>query len=139
MDFVQTIRNSSHELLVVINDILDLSKIEGGHLEIQSEAFSLRDCIEGSLDLVAERAASKNLELVFQWSEPDMVIVSDQTRLRQIIVNCRFRDILYDGCSYYVAQCCQMLSSKSLKFSFRDRTVNPFQQIYFGGLCIRSS
>ena len=87
-DFAMTVRNSGDALLVIINDILDFSKIESGHLELERQPFSVRDCVEGSLDLVAAQASSKGLELVGRLGdEVPPVVVGDATRLRQVLVN----------------------------------------------------
>ena len=87
-EFAETIRTSADALLSIINDILDFSKIESGHLDLDSHPFDLRDCIEGALDLVAPRAAEKNLDLAYHVEEnvPD-ALIGDFTRLRQILVN----------------------------------------------------
>ncbi len=87
-DFAMTIRNSSEILLNIINDILDFSKLEVDKLELEHQRFSLRDCLEGSLDLLAPQAAAKGLDLAYLIHEktPE-IIVGDVTRLRQIIVN----------------------------------------------------
>ena len=87
-DFVETTQSSSDALLMLINDILDLSKIESGKLELEQHSFNLRTCIEESLDLLAFRAAEKNLELAYIINpETPIDIVGDSTRLRQILVN----------------------------------------------------
>ncbi|MGB3509281.1 MAG: response regulator [Microcoleaceae cyanobacterium] len=88
IDFVETIRNSSDALLTIINDILDFSKIESGKLELENQAFNLRECIEIALDLFAEQAANQKIELAYYWhpSTPTNIIL-DFTRIRQIIVN----------------------------------------------------
>ncbi|BGP60434.1 hypothetical protein NBRC10512_004439 [Rhodotorula toruloides] len=86
-DYVETIKNSSQELLVVINDILDYSKIELDHLELTYEPVHLRAVIESSMDMVAERAATKSVELALLIEEGDIYIMGDLARLRQIIVN----------------------------------------------------
>ncbi len=87
-DFTETIRTSGDALLTIINDILDFSKIESGKLDLEEHPFDLRSCIEESLDLVAARAAEKNLELAYLFAPriPNTV-VGDVTRLRQILVN----------------------------------------------------
>ena len=87
-DYAETVRASGDALLVIINDILDFSKIESGQLELESQPFSVRDCVEGSLDLVAAQAAAKGLDLAYQL-EPGVppVLVGDVTRLRQVLVN----------------------------------------------------
>ncbi len=87
-DFLETTQSSSDALLMLINDILDLSKIESGKLELEQHSFTLRTCIEESLDLLAFRAAEKNLELAYIInSETPINIIGDSTRLRQILVN----------------------------------------------------
>jgi GAF domain-containing protein/CheY-like chemotaxis protein len=87
-DYVATIRESGDALLTIINDILDFSKIEAGRMDIESQPFDLRDCVESALDLVAARAAEKNLECayVFEGDVPPAV-QGDVTRVRQVILN----------------------------------------------------
>lgn len=68
----QTIKNSSDELLVVINDILDYSKIELDHLSLHLEKVQLRSALERSMDMVAERAASKSIELALILEQGDI-------------------------------------------------------------------
>ena len=87
-DFVETTQSSSDALLMLINDILDLSKIESGKLELEEHSFNLRTCIEESLDLVAFKAAEKDIELAYLiHPQTPKMIVGDVTRLRQILVN----------------------------------------------------
>ncbi|HEY9832246.1 MAG TPA: response regulator [Stenomitos sp.] len=86
--FVETIRNSGEALLTIINDILDFSKIESGKLELEEQPFKLRMCIEESLDLLAPKAAEKELELAYLIDpQTPITIAGDVTRLRQILVN----------------------------------------------------
>ncbi|HKS69482.1 MAG TPA: histidine kinase dimerization/phospho-acceptor domain-containing protein, partial [Ktedonobacterales bacterium] len=87
-EFALTIRQSSEVLLTLINDILDFSKIEANKIELESQPFDLRECVEGALDLVAQRAQEKDLDLAYLVDDqtPDGV-VGDPTRLRQIRVN----------------------------------------------------
>ncbi len=84
---VETIRNSGDSLLTIINDILDFSKIEAGKMELEEQRFSLRDCIEESLDLIAQCASQKQLELGYEIKGQPAAIIGDATRLRQILVN----------------------------------------------------
>jgi PAS domain S-box-containing protein len=87
-DFVEIIRQSGDSLLTVINDILDFSKIESGRIELESEEFVLRECLEGALDLLAPRAAEKGIDLLYEISDGAPVMVrGDSTRLRQIFMN----------------------------------------------------
>ena len=86
--FVHTIRNSSETLLTIINDILDYSKIEAGKLEFEEISFSLSECLEDVLDLLAHDAHEKGLELLY-IEEENMAThrIGDPTRLKQILVN----------------------------------------------------
>ncbi len=87
-DYVSTIRDSGDALLTIINDILDFSKIEAGRMDIEAQAFDLRECVESALDLVTARAMEKHLDTayVFEGDIPP-AIVGDVTRLRQILLN----------------------------------------------------
>ncbi len=87
-EFADTIRHSGEALLTIINDILDFSKIEADRLELEHQAFDLRECVESSLDLLAPSAAEKGLDLAYLIRlETPEAIVGDVTRLRQILVN----------------------------------------------------
>jgi len=88
MDFIQTIRSSGDALLTIINDILDFSKIEAGRLELESNPFDLRICVESALDLLASGAGAKNIDLAYLiHPQTPEAIVGDSTRLQQILVN----------------------------------------------------
>ena len=87
-EYVRIFRRGGDTLLSLINDILDLSKVEGGHLELERSEFDLREVTERTTELLAIRAHEKGLELVCQVM-PDVpsVLVGDAMRLRQILVN----------------------------------------------------
>jgi PAS domain S-box-containing protein len=87
-EFAEIIRNSGDALLTIINDILDFSKIEAGKMDLESQPFDLRDCIEGTLDLIATRAFDKGLDLAYVIDEHvPPVMMGDITRVRQIVLN----------------------------------------------------
>jgi GAF domain-containing protein/CheY-like chemotaxis protein len=87
-DYAETIRTSGDALLTIINDILDFSKIEAGRVELEQQAFELRGCIEGAVDVLAPAAAAKHLELVYTIDDAlPRTIVGDQGRVRQIVIN----------------------------------------------------
>ena len=87
-DYAVTIRNSADNLLAVINEILDLSKIEAGKLTIENVELELRSLIEDVADLVAPQASAKGLELttILPHDLPEW-LMGDPVRLRQIITN----------------------------------------------------
>jgi len=87
-DCVQTIKTCGSNLLALINDVLDFSKIESGHGELEEIDFVLRVVVEDVLDLLAPRAAEHSLDLVslVHADIPDYV-KGDPTRIRQILLN----------------------------------------------------
>lgn len=87
-EFVSNINTAAENLLGIINDILDLSKIESGHLVIESVPFSLYEVIKNIKSVLTYKALSKNLELDYQI--PDAIphtVLGDPTRLTQILLN----------------------------------------------------
>ncbi len=87
-EYVEIIGSSGDSLLAIINDILDFSKIEAGHMTIEAEEFSLRSCLEASLDVIAPLAAHKHLSLAYEMTaRTPETVVGDVLRLRQILLN----------------------------------------------------
>ncbi|RDC63993.1 hybrid sensor histidine kinase/response regulator [Adhaeribacter pallidiroseus] len=87
-NFTHIIRRSGKNLLSVINDVLDFSKIESGNMELYQEAFSLRDCVEEVMDMFAGKAAEQHLNIMYELDECLPVeIVGDSGRLKQILIN----------------------------------------------------
>lgn len=87
-EFLETIRSSGVTLLQLINDILDVSKIEAGQLKLESAPFNLRECMAGCISTVAVSAKARGLEMrVNVAQDAPEVVAGDALRLRQIIVN----------------------------------------------------
>jgi PAS domain S-box-containing protein len=87
-DYAETVQRSSEALLSIINDILDFSKIESGRLTLETIDFDLRTTIEEVLDLFAEPAQRKGLELgCLLHAEVPTALQGDPGRLRQIFIN----------------------------------------------------
>ncbi|MCU0541775.1 MAG: response regulator [Oscillatoriaceae cyanobacterium Prado104] len=105
-DFVETIRSSGDALLTLINDILDFSKIESGKLDLEEHAFDIRTSIEESLDLVAAKAAQKNLELgYFIDRSVPATAIGDSTRLRQVLINLLSNAVKFTEAGEVVVSC----------------------------------
>ncbi|MGI9610085.1 MAG: PAS domain S-box protein, partial [Acidimicrobiia bacterium] len=87
-EYLGTIKSAVDSLLTLINDILDVSKIEAGRLEFEHLAFSLSDVVEDTVRTLAVKAAEKGLDLTYEIDEqvPDGVM-GDPGRLRQILFN----------------------------------------------------
>ncbi|MBL9209400.1 MAG: response regulator [Opitutaceae bacterium] len=87
-DLADTLCHSSEALLTIINDILDFSKIEAGRLALESIDFDLAEHLELALDLHADAASAKGLELVMHIDpEVPARVRGDPVRLRQVILN----------------------------------------------------
>lgn len=87
-DYAETIRDGAEALLTVLNDILDFSKMEAGRLQIETVDFDLRDTIDGTVELLASRAAAKQLELTsFVPARLPIALRGDPSRLRQVLLN----------------------------------------------------
>ena len=84
----RSVSRSGGQLLAIINDILDLSKIESGKLELEHAPFDLRAVVEAAVELMAPAAHAKGLELTY-WLEPEVPerLVGDEARVRQVLLN----------------------------------------------------
>lgn len=86
--YAETIRTSAEALLKIINDILDLSKLEAGRLSIDPVDFSPGPCVLDAVDLLRPRAVAKGLELTVEFrTRLPAMLHGDDGRLRQILVN----------------------------------------------------
>src|SRR5690606_26266010 len=87
-EYVQTIGTSARSLLGIVNDVLDISRIEAGKLVVDNVGFDIRRCISETLETLAPVAYEKNLELLWQVDNdvPDG-LRGDPLRLRQMITN----------------------------------------------------
>ena len=87
-DYAFTVQKSANNLLTIIDDILDLSKIESGKLDITPVNFSVTDIIEDVIDLLAPIAYEKDIELFFHIeNDVPATVDSDPVRIRQILIN----------------------------------------------------
>ena len=86
--YTDTITSCGEGLLTVINDILDFSKIESGNMELESDDYNLRSCIEDVLDIFGSKAAQLGIDLIYEIDKDvPLQIVGDNLRLRQILTN----------------------------------------------------
>lgn len=87
-EYVEIIRNSGDTLLSIINNILDLTKIEANMIELECQPIEMQSCIEACIDIVSSSAVEKGLKMTYaiQDDTPE-TILADPTRLNQILIN----------------------------------------------------
>jgi signal transduction histidine kinase/ActR/RegA family two-component response regulator len=87
-DYLDTVERSAESLMQLLNDILDVSKIEAGKMELDRAPFSVRDCVESSTRTMFAAAQQKGLELTWDVDPqiPD-TLVGDENRIRQVLLN----------------------------------------------------
>lgn len=84
---LENIENSGRHLLELINDVLDLAKVEAGRMDVFPEPVSVTELCEASLAFVREQATMKNLRLKFQTDDLRAKVIADPKRMRQMLVN----------------------------------------------------
>jgi signal transduction histidine kinase len=86
-EYLQDILSSGRHLLSLINDILDLSKIEAGRMELELATFDLPAALDNALTLVRERAASHGIDVELRLGEGIPALVADERKVKQILLN----------------------------------------------------
>jgi signal transduction histidine kinase len=86
-EYLEDILSSGNHLLSLINDVLDLSKVEAGQVELEINPFSLREALERGVVMVRERAMTDGVQLVLELDPAAEVVEGDERRIRQVIFN----------------------------------------------------
>jgi signal transduction histidine kinase len=87
LEYIKDVHASSLHLLSIINDVLDMSKIEAGKLELQKEDVTLQSVIADVIRIVHERASSRGIELLPELADESIVIWADERAMKQIFLN----------------------------------------------------
>ncbi len=124
LKYLNVIRQSADNLLVIINDILDLSKIEAGKIVIEKIDFSLRDMLQSIQEIMQLKAEQKGLELKIEIDEqiPDRLI-GDPTRLNQILINLVGNSIKFTD-KGYITLGCRLLQSSDERLTIRFKVID---------------
>src|SRR5436305_8806169 len=86
-EYVELVRASGESLLAIVNDVLEISKIEAGHLSVETIPFSLRECIDDAMKTLVIGAGAKGLDLSWKIApETPDALLGDPLRLRQIML-----------------------------------------------------
>jgi signal transduction histidine kinase len=87
LEYIRDIHNSSLHLLSIINDVLDMSKIEAGKLELSKEALNIQSVISDVIRMMHERAQSRGIELITQLLDEEVDVWADERAMKQIFLN----------------------------------------------------
>jgi signal transduction histidine kinase/AmiR/NasT family two-component response regulator len=130
--YAQTILTSGHTLLALLNDILDLSKIEAGKLQLEAKAFYPAGLLESASNLFSGAAQAKGLHLAYEWKGPqDQRYQGDAHRLAQMLANLVGNAIKFTAQGNVRLECVQSSSHGSkaqLEFSVTDTGIGIAQQ-----------
>jgi signal transduction histidine kinase len=120
--YVQHIMSSGRHLLSLINDILDLSKVEAGRMELEVGRFSLPEALESGLTMVRERANQHGIQLHVQTDPDVQIIEADERKVKQVIFNLLTNAVKFtpDSGHVYVSAC---RADPWLEISVRDTGV----------------
>ncbi|BAT52873.1 Histidine Kinase [Nostoc sp. NIES-3756] len=99
-EYLNIIQSSGRHLLALINDILDLSKIEANQLEVQWEKVNVPELCQNILSLVKEKAGNKGLKLSLEIDPNVQILIADPLRLKQMLLNLLFNAVKFtsQGC-----------------------------------------
>ncbi|BCL36218.1 hybrid histidine kinase/response regulator HrmK [Nostoc sp. MS1] len=99
-EYLNIIQSSGKHLLALINDILDLSKIEANQLEVQWEKVNVPELCQNVLSLVKEKAGNKGLKLSLEIDPNAQILIADPLRLKQMLLNLLFNAVKFtsQGC-----------------------------------------
>jgi signal transduction histidine kinase/CheY-like chemotaxis protein/HPt (histidine-containing phosphotransfer) domain-containing protein len=119
-EMVSLIGASGDSLLVTLNDILDFSKIEAGKLELEEAPFDVRDCVDGTLELLSATAASRGLELAaIVAADVPTTAFGDAARLQQMLVNLVGNALKFTEVGEVVVEVVRV-DANALRFLVRD-------------------
>ena len=137
-DYLRDIRDAGRHLLALLNDVLDLSKVEAGQMELDLTTFDAAAAFQYALSLVRERAAQHRVDLTLDLSEELRVIRADELRFRQVLLNLLSNAVKFtaDGGSVAVSAWLDAEdllvtvtdSGVGIPYADQDRIFDTFQQ-----------
>jgi signal transduction histidine kinase len=139
LEYMMDIHKSSLHLLSIINDVLDMSKIEAGKLELSKEALDIEVVVTDVIRMMRERAESRGIELIAQWVDKEVGIWADERAMKQIFLNLLSNAIEFsrDGGKVYIRVITEQPTLAVIEFEDcgigmneeeQERALQPFGQ-----------
>jgi two-component system sensor histidine kinase BarA len=119
--YLQNILASGRNLLELINDLLDLAKIEAGKMDIRAESLSLNDLFEGLINLLKPIAEGKDLSIIPAVGSDVPIMQTDPTKLQQVLYNLLSNAIKFSPNGGRIDISAQMSGTDSIRIAVRDR------------------
>jgi len=119
--YLQNILASGRNLLELINDLLDLAKIEAGKMDIRAESLSLNDLFEGLINLLKPIAEGKDLSIIPAVGSEVPIMQTDPTKLQQVLYNLLSNAIKFSPSGGRIDIAAQMSGTENIRIAVRDR------------------
>ena len=123
-EYLNDVINSSNHLLLLINDILDLSKVESGKLELQPSSINLKGLLENSLTMLREKAIKRGIKLSKHLNGIPDTITADERKLKQIIYNLLSNAVKFTPDGGKVSLTARTCEINNIQFSTADKNNN---------------
>lgn len=120
LSHTKEILNASYHLLDLINELLDLTKIESGHLEISMDKVSIDELLQQCMKLMEPQAEKRHVELIDQISGKNHIVLADFTRIKQVLLNLLSNAVKYNREYGSVTLSSEVTENKTLKISVID-------------------
>jgi signal transduction histidine kinase len=118
-DLAGTIRDSSHALLSVIDDVLDLARIEAGRVQVKSEPFAAKHVVSEVMNLLKPRALQKSLALRVEWdATAPITALGDAGRFRQVLLNLGSNALKFTAAGHVTLRV--SVANEMLRFAIQD-------------------
>jgi two-component system sensor histidine kinase BarA len=121
--YVSNIQNSGRVLLEMINDILDLAKVEAGKMEVRTSEFCVLNVIQAQADIFRKMAEDKNIDLQIDSNQSELHVVQDQPKLAQILTNLLSNAIKFTPEGGLVTIACDRSSEEMFSITIADTGV----------------
>jgi signal transduction histidine kinase len=126
-EYLHDIRNSGQHLLELINEILDLSKVEAGRMELELGPMSLPDVLQDALAMVRERAERHRLTLELEVDDEMPTVLADELKLKQVVLNLLTNAVKFTADGGVIAMSAQ-LAGEEMRVTVRDTGIGIPEQ-----------